>query len=165
MSGCHNCLFKSEKIVITEFKDWFQEVKDQPYYVFCWLCRKSLDVRNMGISALRSCKKAQSYLKVAGIDAKEDEGGSLGYITYPRWKPKQCWLQVHLHLLKVIVIWSRNSDTGQVGARYLGICCCYWSFGQFQDCFEKVDQKKKFVGCYWFLFGMSWLCGPTFKAS
>ncbi|KAK2154834.1 hypothetical protein LSH36_256g04078 [Paralvinella palmiformis] len=62
--------------------------------------RKSLDVRNMGISALRSRKKAQSYLKVAGIDAKEDEGGSLGYITYPRWKPKQCWLQVHLHLLK-----------------------------------------------------------------
>ena len=62
MSGRH-CIFKAEWKSHPDFSDWIRDVKDQPQRAYCTVCRKSFDVANMGIAALRSHSKGQSHIK------------------------------------------------------------------------------------------------------
>jgi len=58
------------------------EVKNEPQREFVCVSRKSFDVENMGMSAL----KGHSHMKAVGMDVEKVKSGILGYVVHPREK-------------------------------------------------------------------------------
>lgn len=62
MSG-RQCKFKNEWKEDPQFRDWIGEVSGDVHRAYC---KKSFDVGNMGISALKSHARGRGHVKVAG---------------------------------------------------------------------------------------------------
>lgn len=65
MSG-RQCKFKTEWKENPQFRDWLGEVSGDVHRAYCKLCRKSFDIGNMGVSALRSHAQGQGHVKISG---------------------------------------------------------------------------------------------------
>lgn len=65
MSG-RQCKFKTEWKKKPQFRDWLGEVSGDVHRAYCKLCRKSFDIGNMGVSALRSHAWRQGHVKISG---------------------------------------------------------------------------------------------------
>lgn len=70
MSG-RQCKFKKEWKEDPQFRDWLGEVSGDVQRAYCKFCKKSFDVGNMGLSALKSHERGQGHVKVATQMKKE----------------------------------------------------------------------------------------------
>lgn len=65
MSG-RQCKFKIEWKEHHQFRDWLGEVSGDVHRAYCKLCRKSFDIGNSTVSALRSHARGQGHVKISG---------------------------------------------------------------------------------------------------
>lgn len=70
MSG-RQCKFKKEWKEDPQFRDWLGEVSGDVQRAYCKFCKKSFDVGNMGLSALKSHERGQGHVKVTTQMKKE----------------------------------------------------------------------------------------------
>lgn len=72
MSG-RQCKFKKEWKEDPQFRDWLGEVSGDVQRAYCKFCKKSFDVGNMGLSALKSHERGQSHVKSCYTNEKGDK--------------------------------------------------------------------------------------------
>lgn len=65
MSG-RQSKFKNEWKEHPQFRDWLGEIAGDAHMEHCKFCRKSFDVSNMGVSALKRHAQGQGHIKTAG---------------------------------------------------------------------------------------------------
>ena len=64
MCAPRKCSFKIEWLSDPEFKSWIKKCEDS-HSAFCTMCKKTIDLTNMGVSALKSHKKGAKHIKLA----------------------------------------------------------------------------------------------------
>lgn len=72
MSG-RQCKFKKEWKEDPQFRDWLGEVSGDVQRAYCKFCKKSFDVGNMGLSALKSHERGQGHVKSCYTNEKGDK--------------------------------------------------------------------------------------------
>lgn len=63
MSKSRKCCFKTEWLTDPDFMGWLKQCDDK-HGAFCTLCKKNIDIGNMGVSALKSHLKAVKHTKL-----------------------------------------------------------------------------------------------------
>ena len=57
------CLFQTKWKSDPQFKDWIQET-DNSHSAYCKLCKKNVDIKTMGRTALTSHMKGKKHLEI-----------------------------------------------------------------------------------------------------
>ena len=68
-----SCRFKAEWKRNPYFKEWLEEVKDDTREAYRRLCRKTFDIENMGMSALKTHKRGKEHKTVSAQAASTEQ--------------------------------------------------------------------------------------------
>ncbi|CAH0563016.1 unnamed protein product [Brassicogethes aeneus] len=58
------CYFKTDWLTDPNFNLWVEECKSNSSVIFCKICKKNVDISNMGVSALKSHMKSVKHIKL-----------------------------------------------------------------------------------------------------